>query len=70
MTFKFNSTGENGNNVGSENIFIEIQTSFSQDFFIVVIYCHPTHAFQSFQDEFVELVTSLKLLLCYDCWGF
>jgi len=50
---------QNLNNVGCEIPFIEIPTSSGKPFIIGVIYCHETHAFKPFQDEFVKLVTHL-----------
>jgi len=50
----------NLNNVGCESLFIEIPTSSGKPFIIGVIYRHPTYASQSFQDEFVKLVTHLQ----------
>jgi len=55
----------NLNNVGCESLFIEIATSSGKPFIIGVIYRHPTHAFQPFQDEFVKLATHLQNN-CYD----
>ena len=50
----------NLNNVGCENLFIEIPTLSGKPFITGVISRHPTYAFRLFQDEFVKLVTHLQ----------